>query len=136
METEKREELITEYKVYREKKYLNSNKEPFGITIKGKSKEYLTAHGTLKGILVKKRVFETKLGGMKIVNVTNDRGLFVVIIEVKDQKNQKGHVELKLHASGKKGATTELKKMSGVEYFYVELLKSMITMFLDGFIEG
>ena len=73
---------------------------------------------------------------MKIVNVTNNRGLFVVIIEVKDEKNQKGHVELKLHASGKKGATTELKKMSGVEYFYVELLKSMITMFLDGFIEG
>ena len=54
MEMGNKEEQITEYKVYKEKKYFNSSKEPFGITIHGKSKEYLGAHETSKGILVKK----------------------------------------------------------------------------------
>ena len=85
---------------------------------------------------MKKRIYDTKLGGIKIQNVTNDRGLFVAIIEVKDKKGQKGHVELKVHSPGKKGATIEMRKMSGFEYVYVELLKSMITMFLDGLIDG
>ena len=136
MEIDTKEEQITEYKVYKEKKYSNSNKEPFGITIHGRSKEYLVAHETLKGILVKKRIYDTKLGGIKVQNVTNDRGLFVAIIEVKDKKGKKGHVELKVHSPGKKGATIEMRKMSGFEYVYVELLKSMITMFLDGLIDG
>ena len=130
MEIDTKEEQMTEYKVYKEKKYSNSNKEPFGITIHGKSKEYLVAHETLKKILVKKRIYDTKLGGIKILNVTNDRGLVVAIIDVKDKKGQKGHVELKIHSPGK------MRKMSGFEYVYVELLKSMIAMFLDGFIDG
>ena len=136
MEMGNKEEQITEYKVYKEKKYFNSSKEPFGITIHGKSKEYLGAHETLKGILVKKRAYEMTGGEIKILNVTNDRGLFVAIIEVIDKKNQKGHVELKVHSPGKKGATIEFRKMSGFEYHYVELLKSIITTFLDGFIDG
>ena len=35
---------IVEYRVYKEKPYLNSAKEPFGLTMNGKNKEYIKAH--------------------------------------------------------------------------------------------
>ena len=87
----------------KEKKYTNSNKENFGVTISGKSKEYLAAHQTIKGMLIKRKTYETKRGVMRILNVTNDKALCVAIIEVNDNKSQKGHVELKIHTPGKKG---------------------------------
>ena len=35
--------VAKELKVYKESAYLNSNKDPFGLTIKGKSKGYIEA---------------------------------------------------------------------------------------------
>ena len=35
-----------EFKVYKEKPYMNSDKNPFGLTLKGSSKEYRLAHDT------------------------------------------------------------------------------------------
>ena len=37
-----------EFKVYKEKPYMNSDKNPFGLTLKGSSKEYRLAHDTIK----------------------------------------------------------------------------------------
>ena len=48
------QEEIVEYRVYKEKPYLNSAKEPFGLTINGKNKEYIKAHEIIWD-LVKKR---------------------------------------------------------------------------------
>ena len=38
-------------KAYKEKPYFNSNKEPFGLTLNGKGKEYICAHGMIKGLI-------------------------------------------------------------------------------------
>ena len=42
---------IVEYRVYKEKPYLNSAREPFGVTINGKTKDYLKAHKTIKELI-------------------------------------------------------------------------------------
>ena len=125
-----------EFKVYKEKPYTNSNKEPFGITISSKSKAFITAHQNVKKMLRKGKVYQIDRNEIKVVDVTNNLGLFVSILEVGEVNEEKGNVEIKVHAPGKKGATIELRKMSGFEYHYVELLKSMITAFIDGFISG
>ena len=44
---------VSVLKAYKEKPYLNSNKEPFGLTLKGKSKEYINAHVGVKALLIK-----------------------------------------------------------------------------------
>ena len=136
MESDKIEEQVIEYKVYKEKPYLNSNKEPFGLTIYGKSKEYVAAHETLKDIMKKYKIYKTKSGDVRVLDTTNEKGLFVATIEVCDIKTPKGQAQLKIHAPGKKGASIELRKLSGYEYMHVEVLKSVITTFLDGFIDG
>ena len=64
-----------------------------------------------------------------MVDVTNNMGLFVAIVQVDGPKEEKRNVELKVHAPVKKGATNELQKMSGFEYRYVELLESIMTVF-------
>ena len=64
-------EEITEYKVYRIKPYVNSNKEPFGITIQGKSKEYVAAHQTLKRIIIKGKKYKMNVGEMKVLDITD-----------------------------------------------------------------
>ena len=48
-------------KVYKEKPYLNSSKEPFGITIKGRSKEYVAAHENIRGLLIKGKIISTNV---------------------------------------------------------------------------
>ena len=61
------------------------------------------------------------------------------IIEISDNGVSKGNVELKVHnpsLTKKKGATLELRKMSGFDYENVEIVKTMITTILDGVIAG
>ena len=125
-----------EYKGYKEESYYNSNKEPFGITLKGKTKAFITAHANVKKMLKKQSAYQIKKNEIRVVDVTNNMGLFVAIVEVVGPNEEKGNVEIKVHAPGKKGATIELRKMSGFEYHYVELLKSIMTVFIDGFIAG
>ena len=48
-------------KVYKEKPYLNSSKEPFGLTIKGRSKEYVAAHENIRGLLIKGKRISTNV---------------------------------------------------------------------------
>ena len=47
------QEEILEYKVYKVKPYLNSDRDPFGLKINGKTKEYILAHETLRSIFKK-----------------------------------------------------------------------------------
>ena len=138
-EGENIDENIVEYKVYKVKPYLNSDKDPFGLTINGKSKEYVHAHQTIKGLLKKAKQFKTDIGDMKVLDVTINAGMVNSIVEVVDNTVGKGNVELKIYnpsLNKKKGATMELRKMSSFEYTHVELLKSMLIIFLDGFIAG
>ena len=50
---------VVEYRVYKEKPYMNSDRDPFGITINGKTKEYLHAHDSIKGIIKKGKQFSS-----------------------------------------------------------------------------
>ena len=132
-------EEIVEYRVYKVKPYLNSNRDPFGLTINGKTKEYIVAHETLKGLIKKGKQYKVEEGVMKILDVTSTKSILNAIVEVSGDTGVKGNVELKIYnpsLSKKKGATIELRKMSDFEYSQVELLKNIITVFLDGFIVG
>ena len=40
-------------KVYKEKPYFNSNKDPLGVTLKGTTKAYIAAHENVKAMIVK-----------------------------------------------------------------------------------
>ena len=49
-------------KAYKEKPYTNSNKEPFGLTLNGNSKEYILAHGAIKSLIKKGKEVSTAKG--------------------------------------------------------------------------
>ena len=128
---------IVEYRVYKEKPYLNSAREPFGLTINGKTKEYMKAHDTIREIVKKGKTYIVDKGKMKILDVTNNKALINAIVEVDVTGVVKGNVELKIHMPGKKkGATLELRKLSAFEYTHVQLLANIIKSLLDGFIAG
>lgn len=125
-----------EYKSYKVEPYFNSNKEPFGVTLKSKSKDFIGAHQNVKKMLIKDKVYKIKDDEIKVVEVTNKKGHFVAIIEVNGNNKEIGNVEIKVHEPGKRGATLELRKMSGYDYLHVEVLESMLIVFVDGFIAG
>ena len=126
-------------KVYKEKPYLNSNREPFGLTLNGRSKEYVTAHGNVKDLLKKGKVVATSAGKMKFLDVSVYKAMVNATVEVSTKDGKKGNVELKVHnpsLNKKKGATIEMRKMADFEYIYVEKLRNVITYLLDSFISG
>ena len=110
-------------KVYQEKSYCNSNKEPFGVTLKGKSKDYVSAHEKFKGTLIKNKIISTSVGKMKVLDASQKQGFINATIEVHDKNGDKGNVDLKVYnpsLNKKKGATIEIRKISDCEYKYVE----------------
>ena len=109
-------------KVYQEKLYFNSNKEPFGVTIKGKTKDYISSHEKFKGTLIKNKIISTSIGKMKVLDASQKQGFISGTIEVHDKDDDKGNVDLKVYnpsLNNKKGATIELRKMLDFEYKYV-----------------
>ena len=127
-----------ELKVYKEKPYLNSNKKPFGLTIKGKTKEYIDAHEYIKGLIVKGKVVQTNAGKMKVLDASRNKAMLNAMVEVgtSDSLNR-GNIELKVHNASldkKKGATLEIRKISDSEYFHVEKLRDIIVCLLDNFL--
>ena len=130
---------IVDYKAYKIKPYLNSDKEPFGLTINGKTKEYIDAHENLKQLLKKGKEYTNDGVKIKVLDVTNNKGMSNMIIEVLKTGEEKGNVEVKIYVPSvqkKKGATIEMRKCSGFNYAQVEMLKTIITNFLDGFMAG
>ena len=129
-------EFENDLKVYKVKPYFNSEKEPFGMTICGKSKEYILAHGTVKGMIKKGKVYQTKRGNARILDATINKAMLNAIVQVEVKGSSKGNVELKVHNPGKKGATLELRRMSDFDYEHVKELKTILTTLLDAFIDG
>ena len=104
------QEEIVEYKVYKEKPYLNSDREPFGLTLNGKTKEYVNAHENLKSMIKKGKQIKVEAGSMKILDVTNNNAMVIAIVEVTVNGAVKGNVELKVYNTSlnkKKGATVK-----------------------------
>ena len=128
---------VEQMKAYKEKPNLNSNKEPFGLTIKGKSKAYITAHKSVQSLIIKGKTLTTKEGKMKILDASHNKGMINAIVEVNVIENELGNVEMKFYDPSldkKKGATVELRKMSDFDYSHVEKLKSIVTCLLDKFL--
>ena len=76
---------------------------------------------------------------IKILDATQNKSMLNAVIEVTSEDTLKGNVEIKVYNPSldkKKGATIELRKMSGFEYVHVERVKSVITTLLDGFLAG
>lgn len=124
-----------EAKVYKENPYLNSNKEPFGLTIKGKTRAYISAHKNIQKQMIKNKEIVTSKGKFKITEVSQGKGMVNAIVEVKsDDLDDIGNVEIKVYdpsSDKKKGATIEMRKMSDSDYFFVEKLRDIITCILD-----
>ena len=125
-------------KAYKEKPYTNSNKEPFGLTLNGNSKEYILAHGAIKSMIKKGKEVSTAKGKLKFKDASDKGSMIVAIVEI-TVDNKKGDAELKVYnpsTSKKKGATIEIRKVSDSEYLFVEKLKDVLTNLLDHIIAG
>ena len=125
------------FKVYKEKPYLNSNGEPFGLTLNGKTKDYVAAHEHVKGLVIKGKAIDTVAGKIRFLDATHHKTMVNAIVEVVYSDVDKGNVELKVYNPSnnkKKGATMELRKSSDTEYIYVEKLRNVITSLLDSFL--
>ena len=126
-------------KVYKEKPYLNSSGYPFGLTLNGKTKEYVDAHENVKGLVIKGKVIDTAAGKIKFLDAFHNKTMINAIVEVVCSDAVKGNVELKVYNPSnnkKKVATMELRKVSDFEYNFVEKLRDIITCLLDNFIKG
>ena len=127
-------------KCYKEKPYFNSNKEPFGLTLNGNSKDYINAHEIVKGSLKKGKEIKTPIGKIKILDATIKKGMVVAIVEVTMVRDGiRENAELKVHNPSvvkKKGATIEIRKILDFEYTFVENLKKVVSSFLDRIIDG
>ena len=131
-------EEVIEYKVYKEKEYTNSDKEPFGLTLKGKAKEFYVAHKKLRDLVVKNKQYMIADAKMKVLDVVKHKSIGDCTVEVSGD-GSKGNAELKIYKPNpdkKKGATLELRKKPGFDYDVVKKLKTMITIIVDGFIAG
>ena len=116
------------YKVYTEKTYFNSNKDPFGITLNGKTKTYIKAHEKVQDILsIRGKVITTEAGKIKVLDAPQKQGMVNPIVEV-IEKLGKGNVEVKVYnpsLNKKKGATIEIRKRPEYDFSFVEKSKRL-----------
>ena len=125
------------YKVYTLNPYYNSDKELFGLTIRGKANEYKLAQAQFRKCMVKGKGFDLLGNKMNIVDVRHKKAMLCCIVEIKsDQSDSPGNVEVKVYDQSKNGASIELRKLPDFEYKYVEILTGMIEKFLDEFMAG
>ena len=105
-------------KPYTEKPYFNSNKEPFGITLNGKSRGYIAAHEKVKALMIKKKNIVSDAGRFKVLDASRPTGMIYATVEVENE-DEKGNVNLKVYnpsQNKKKGATIEIRKISDSDY--------------------
>ena len=128
-------DVVDEHKIYKEKPYNNSNGDPFGVSINGRSKEYIQAHNKLRDLMKKGKIYDveykvngknsSKKGKIRILSVVATKTIVDATVEVIPQEGSRGNVQLKSHnpsTTKKKGATTELRKHPDYEYSQVEVL--------------
>ena len=74
------DDKFTEYKV---KEYKNSDDEFMGVTIKGKSKDFLKAHGQLRQMMIKGKEYNFENATIKILDHIVMKNMTVSKIKVK-----------------------------------------------------
>ena len=139
--------VVDDYKFYKEKPYNNSNGDWFGVSLNGRAKDCIQAHNKFRDMIKKGKVYEVeyrtggkiKKGKIKCLSVIATKTITDTTIEVTTQEALRGNVQLKSYIpsnSKKKGASTELRKLSDYEYSHVEVLKEIVTNLLDRIIAG
>ena len=82
------EDRMSHYKV---KSYNNSDNELMGVTIKGKSKDFLRSHGELKQIIKKGKSHVLKGGKIIVLDHTVMKNMIVSILKVGNKKRSTGN---------------------------------------------
>ena len=82
---------MVKFRVYKEKPYQNSNKEPFGVTINGKTKDFLNAHGNFKELVKKGAYYKVDGGSMNFLDVADMKGIDVAIVQVTQMDDRRGN---------------------------------------------
>ena len=130
---------VTKYTNYEVSRYDNSDKEPFGLTIKGQNRLYIEAHGSIKQSMIKGKTFKGENATFNVQDVEDKKGFIQISLEVFNSLNEQGNVDLKIYAPSsqkKKGATIEMRKYPGFDYFFVENVLSIILANIDSVIES
>ena len=111
-----------------------SEGEYMGLTIKGKRKPYIDSHVELKSMLIQGEEIITCHGKFKINELKKHGSMLTTIVHIESENGVKGKAELKVYAPSKsknKGATIEIRKLSGDDFSNVESLREMILSILD-----
>ena len=90
------------FKIYKEHSYANSKGEPFGISIKGKAKDYILAHKNLRQLFKKGKLYNVKYkpspkeskksGKMKFLSISEINMIFDMFVEVTLENGERGLV--------------------------------------------
>ena len=84
--TSQESETNSEYKVYKLNTYVNSDKNPFGLTLKGRTKEYILAHETFQHLIVKRKKYFVGKGFFKVVDPNQRPAMVNAILEVSERE--------------------------------------------------
>ena len=80
-------------KPYTIKEYQNSNKDPFGLTIKGKSRNFKEAHKSFQESIINGKHFAKKEVKFKVIDLSHNRGIKNAILQLSDGESKGGNVE-------------------------------------------
>ena len=125
------------YKPYTVNEYDNSDGNPMGISIRGKTKEFIAGHDAIKDLLKKgskHSVLDVKLN---VLDVKSLPVMKVAIVEVSKSDKSRGNVELKVYKPSvkkNKGASLEMRILSGYDFEHVRVLRETIEHYLDDYI--
>ena len=138
-----------DYKCYKVKSYNNSEGDPFGVTLNGKTKDYIESHNKFREKIKKGSNYTVECRDpvslinqktkITFLNVVITKTVIDAIVEVTSQDGTRGNAQLKSYnpsQNKRKGATTELRKLSDYDYSQVELLKAIVTSIFDRLING
>ena len=136
MSNESFEDIETEYKPYTVNEYNNSDDEPLGISLNGKSKCYVDAHEALRNKIKKGLQYTANGANLRVLDVKNIPAVKTAVIEVSSNGKNRGNAELKVYRPSvhkKKGASIEMRKSAGFDYKQVDILRNIVVYFLDQF---
>ena len=130
------EDFETENKAYTVNEYNNSDGDPLGISLNGKTRIYIDAHEALKNKIKKGSQYTADDLYLRVLDVKNIPAVKTAIIEVSYNGKARGNAELKIYRPSikkKKGATIEMRKSAGYDYEQVDILRNIVVHFLDKF---
>ena len=88
---------ISEYKPYTVNEYNNSDGDPLGISLNGKSQIYIDAHEALKKKIRKGSKYATNDSNLIVLDVKSIPAVKTAVVEVSLNGKCRGNAELKIY---------------------------------------